>query len=131
MPRTLVLVLLLQAVWALGSSKGFCPQMPPAPTHFVPAERGQSVPPQDGAEYVGTITIFSVVSDKGFVCDAKVLRGIDSGIDENALAAARDWQFAPARKDGRAVPAVATFGVNVWRKNDALFFQQTGKPSSQ
>jgi hypothetical protein len=105
--------------------------MPPAPSRFVPAERGQSVPPQDGAEYVGTVTIFSVISDRGFVCDGKVLRGIDGPIDQRALAAARDWQFASAKKDGRAVPAVATFGVNVWRKGDGLFMQPTGKPSPQ
>ncbi len=125
----LLIVLLLQSAWVSAASKGFCPPMPTAPSRFIPAERGQSVPPQDGAEYVGTVTMFPVISDKGFVCDAKVLSGIDSQIDQRALDAARGWQFSPAKKEGHAAPVVATFGVNVWRKDDALFFQQAEKPS--
>ena len=126
MIRALLLFVLLQSARAPASDKGSCPLMPPAPSHFVAAERGQSAPPQAGAGYVGTITMFAVISDKGFVCDAKVLNGIDSQIDQRARSAARDWQFSPAERDGRSVPVVATFGVNVWRKDDACFFSRQG-----
>lgn len=131
MRYALAFLLLLCSAFASAASKGFCPQMPSTPSHFVPAQRGESVPPQDGAEYVGTITVFSVISDKGFVCDAKVLSEIDSQVDKKAVAAARAWHFTPAEKDVRAVPVVATFGVSVWRKDDEVFFQQAGQPSHE
>jgi hypothetical protein len=131
MLRTLVLLALLQSVLVSASSQGFCPQLPPSPSHFVPAERGGSVPPMEGAEYLGTLTMFSVISDKGFVCDVKVLDGIDDQIDQRGLTAVRDWQFTPAEKDGRRISVVATFGVNVWRKDDQTLFQQAGKPNPQ
>jgi hypothetical protein len=131
MLRTIVLLTLFPSLLVSASSKGFCPEMPPSPSRFLPAERGKSVPPKEGAEYLGTLTMFSVISEKGLVCDVKVLRGIDNQIDQRGVAAAGDWQFAPAEKDGRAVPIVATFGVNVWRKDDEMFFQQAGKPNTR
>ena len=106
-----------------------CPPMPSPPADFVPAKRGGSVPPKEGAEYGGTVTVLVVISDKGFVCGATVLRGIDSRTDRQALDSVRGWQFSPAKKDGRTVPVVATLGVNVWRADGEVFFQQAGKPN--
>lgn len=104
MLRSLLIVLLLQSVWVSAASKGSCPPMPTAPSRFVPAERGQSVPPQDGAEYVGTITMFSVISEKGFVCDVKVLSGIDSPIDQRALAQLAVGGSHPPRRTDMRLP---------------------------
>ena len=53
-----------------------------------------------------------VVSDKGSVCSAEVLQGINHGTDTDALAAVKSWTFKPATKDGRQVPVVVTVRVD-------------------
>jgi TonB family protein len=62
----------------------------------------------------------SVISDKGYVCDVQVLRGIDEETDKKAARAVRKWHFEPARKGGHAVPVVVTVEVHYWRKDGEL-----------
>lgn len=62
----------------------------------------------------------AVISDKGYVCSAQIMRGLDKETDNKTLTAARDWRIAPARKDGRPVAAVITLEVDYWRKNGKL-----------
>jgi hypothetical protein len=62
----------------------------------------------------------AVISDKGYVCDAQVLRGIDKETNKKAARAVREWHFEPARKGGHAVPVVVTVEVHYWRKDGEL-----------
>lgn len=89
------------------SSKGkeFTPRKPPEP----------SEKPVPGAEYLGRITLFSAVSDKGYVCDAAVQFGVESQVDETVLKRFRARHFPPIVQNGSAVPANVIVYINVWR----------------
>jgi TonB family protein len=44
-----------------------------------------------------------VVSSKGLPKDPHVVKGLDKDLDESAVEAVREWRFAPAQKDGKAI----------------------------
>ena len=51
----------------------------------------------------GTVTIMAVVDAMGRVTDAKILQSV-RGLDATALAAVKQWRFAPATLNGQPVP---------------------------
>lgn len=51
----------------------------------------------------GTVTLAIVINKKGDVVDAKVVKGIGYGLDENAIIAVKEWKYKPAEKDGEPV----------------------------
>jgi protein TonB len=59
----------------------------------------------------GDVLLEIVVTRDGRVGDVKVLQGLGAGLDERALAAVRQWQFAPARRQGQAVDVVVEVAV--------------------
>lgn len=62
----------------------------------------------------------AVISDKGYVCDAQVIRRTDKETDKKAELAVRQWRFQPAQKDGHNLPVVVTVEVDYWRENGEL-----------
>jgi TonB family protein len=69
-------------------------------------------PPEAMAAGIQGVVVVEVSIDtEGHVRGAKVLRSIPE-LDEAALAAVRQWEFAPAVSQGVAVPVVATVTVN-------------------
>ncbi len=64
--------------------------------------------------------LMAVISDKGYVCNAQVIRGLDKETDKKATGAVRQWHFQPAQKEGRAVPVVVTVEVHYWRRDGEL-----------
>src|SRR5690242_10989223 len=97
---------LATSVFASAESKGFCPPTPAKPN--VPPTKTsapQNLPSLD-AQYAGSVLLMAVISDKGFVCSAQVIRGLDKQIDKKAVQTVRQWHFQPARKDGHAVRVV-------------------------
>jgi protein TonB len=58
------------------------------------------------------VVLAVVVGADGFIQDARVLRGLGLGLDENAVAAIRQWEFSPGMKEGQPVPVAATVEVN-------------------
>lgn len=56
----------------------------------------------------GAVLLEAVVDAKGQVGEVRVTRSLDRefGLDDRAVAAVKQWRFAPARKDGVAVPVV-------------------------
>jgi protein TonB len=40
-----------------------------------------------------------------------VLRGLDPGLDQRAMAAVREWRFAPARRQGEPVDVIVEVSV--------------------
>ena len=58
------------------------------------------------ARIQGTVGMDVVVLADGTVGQVTVTRSLDQtyGLDEAAVAAARQWQFEPGKKDGKAVP---------------------------
>lgn len=64
------------------------------------------------ARLQGTV-IVQVVSDQdGNVTSAKILKGLPLGLDEQAIAAVRQWQFVPAMRAGRPVRVYYNLTVN-------------------
>jgi TonB family protein len=51
----------------------------------------------------GVVTLAIVVDKKGDVVDAKVVKGLGYGLDENAIIAVKEWKYKPGEKDGEPV----------------------------
>lgn len=51
----------------------------------------------------GAVTVAIVVDKKGDVVDAKVVKGLGYGLDENAVAAVKEWKYKPAEKNGEPI----------------------------
>jgi TonB family protein len=59
----------------------------------------------------GDVVLEIVVTREGGVGDIRVLQGLGAGLDERAVAAVRQWRFAPARRHGEAVDVVVEVAV--------------------
>ena len=55
------------------------------------------------AKVQGTVTLEAIVETDGTVGDVTVTKGLEPGLDEQAVKAARLWRFEPGKKDGKAV----------------------------
>jgi TonB family protein len=52
------------------------------------------------ANIIGDVLMEVVIRADGTVGSARVTRGLGFGLDERAIAAVRQWRFAPARRQG-------------------------------
>jgi TonB family protein len=64
------------------------------------------------ARLEGTVLLRIVVGSDGGARDFEVLRSVGMGLDENAIAAVRKWQFEPGTKDGQPVNVRVQIEVN-------------------
>ena len=60
----------------------------------------------------GTVTLEARVDVHGNLTSIRVVKGLGFGLDEQAIAAVRTWQFAPALKDGVPVEAITQIDVD-------------------
>jgi protein TonB len=109
MRSRLLVTVMATCVASVASDKGLCPPAPPKWSASPPTKSKAS---QEQDEGKASVTLMVVVSDKGFVCSAQVLNGINNETDTDAIAAVKTWTFKPATKDGRPVPVVVTVQVN-------------------
>jgi len=56
-----------------------------------------------GVRAVGSVIIALVVSSRGLPKDPHVVKGLDKDLDQSAVEAVKEWRFAPAEKNGKAV----------------------------
>ena len=56
------------------------------------------------AKIEGVVTIEGIIGIDGKLREMRVVKGLDSGLDANALAAAEQWTFTPGSLNGRPVP---------------------------
>ena len=63
------------------------------------------------ASVEGVVKLEVSVDENGRVTNVKVLKGLGFGLDESAVAAARQWTFKPATRCGKAVSYVVKPGV--------------------
>jgi TonB family protein len=66
------------------------------------------------AKLTGTVALSIEIGPDGLARNARVLRELGLGLDENAIDAIGQWRFKPGVKDGQPVTVVATVEVN-WR----------------
>ncbi len=59
----------------------------------------------------GTVIVYAVIHADGTVGKVRVLRGVDSRLDQYACAAVAQWKFQPATKSGAPVEVEATFQI--------------------
>ena len=59
----------------------------------------------------GDVILEIVITSDGSVGDIKVLRGLGYGLDERAVAAVRNWRFAPAQRLGIPVDVIVEVEV--------------------
>ena len=114
------MLLVSTGVVAGRENKGVCPPSPPRPkakpAKVTPPPRA----PASDAKFAGTVTLMVVISDRGYVCDAQIIRGVEKWIDEEAVKSVRQWHVQPVRKDRHNVPVVATVDVNFWLQHGEL-----------
>ncbi len=107
------IAVLVFAAASRAENKGFCPPLP------VSAAAPKRIEPENADKKdSGTVTLLAVISDKGYVCSARVLRGLDKDTNKKFEKAVRDWHFEPARRDGHAVHAVVTIDVKYHLTSD-------------
>ena len=59
------------------------------------------------AKYQGTVLVSAIIGADGRVLDAKVVKSLGLGLDENAVAAVKTWRFKPALgPDGKSLGVV-------------------------
>jgi len=63
------------------------------------------------ANVEGEVVLEIVVRRDGSVSDVKLLNGLPHGLNERAIAAVRQWRFAPATRLGQAVDVVVEVAV--------------------
>jgi TonB family protein len=56
------------------------------------------------ARIQGVVTLECVVQPDGAIGEARVTKGVNPDLDQEAIKAVKQWRFQPGRKDGKAVP---------------------------
>jgi TonB family protein len=51
----------------------------------------------------GSVLIGLIVSSQGLPKDPHILKSLDKDLDQSAIEAVKQWRFAPAQKDGKAI----------------------------
>lgn len=76
----------------------------------------------------GEEVIQMTVNELGYVTDTAIISGVMGGLGEAAVAAAKQWVFAPAVMDGKAIQANATavFVFGLYGTPRALDLRSTG-----
>ena len=69
---------------------------------YLPDPQYSKVARKAGRE--GTVVLWMIVGVDGRPIDIQVARALGMGLDEQAVAAVRNWRFKPALKDGQPVP---------------------------
>jgi TonB family protein len=64
------------------------------------------------AKTEGTVVLNLEIDSQGRARNIQVKRGVDPGLDANAIKAIGTWRFDPGRKNGRPVATRATIEVN-------------------
>jgi TonB family protein len=64
------------------------------------------------AKIEGAVLLSVIVEVDGKLSNIRIVRGLDDGLDANAVAALKEWVFRPAEKDGQPVPVSANIEVN-------------------
>jgi TonB family protein len=64
------------------------------------------------AGFEGTVVLWLIVDADGLPQNIRVQRPLGMGLDEEAIAAVKQWRFQPALKDGKPVPVMINVQVN-------------------
>jgi TonB family protein len=111
-----VIVALVCVAVSYAENRGNCPVSPPLNTKDLKkSEPPVSTDPEK--RYFGTVSLVAVISDKGYVCSARVARGVDKQTDKKAETAVREWHFSPAQRNGHPTVVLVRIDVNYWKNS--------------
>jgi TonB family protein len=80
------------------------------------------VSPHVSSDYVGaTVEIEFIVDSKGQATDFSVKSSPDNALSAEVVAAVKQWQFAPAQRDGAAVATRVVLPVHIVEGSPAGF----------
>jgi TonB family protein len=68
----------------------------------------------------GVVTIGVHVDENGHLLAARVVKGLGSGLDQNALVALRQWRFVPGTRAGRPASMDADVDIEFSLQNEAV-----------
>ena len=68
----------------------------------------------------GVVTIGVHVDENGRLSSARVVKGLGSGLDQNALVALRQWRFVPGTRFGRPASMDAEVDIEFSLQNEAV-----------
>ena len=62
------------------------------------------------AKIQGMVVVECIIMPDGTVGDVQVVKSLDPtfGLDQEAIKAAKQWRFAPGKKQGQPVPVLVT-----------------------
>jgi len=63
------------------------------------------------ARIEGVVILEAIIDKDGAVHDVRILKPLPEGLDEEAIAAVRQWKFRPGTKDGQPVPVIFTLTI--------------------
>jgi TonB family protein len=75
-------------------------------------EEVQYTPEAKDAGVEGTVLLSVIIEASGTVSNIRVIRGLEPGLDKQAIVAVEKWRFTPAMKDGASVAVTANIEVN-------------------
>ncbi len=64
------------------------------------------------AKIEGAVMLSTEIDTEGLAQNIQVLKGLDGGLDQSAIAAVSQWRFKPGKKDGKPVVVEARIEVN-------------------
>ena len=65
----------------------------------------KSVAPQNPNKIAGMVSANVVIDESGQVESATIHKSTDNALDEYVLSSVKQWRFAPAKLDGKAIKA--------------------------
>jgi TonB family protein len=68
----------------------------------------------------GTVTVQAVIDAAGRVGEARVVKGLGFGLDQNAVVALRQWRFRPGSVDGQPAATLAEIDIEFSLRHEAL-----------
>jgi TonB family protein len=125
------IILLCAALCAIAEDKGRCPPPGDIPkaARAKSASTPEQTPPTSDPKYAGTVSLYLVISDKGYVCSVQLIRGFDKTADTKAMQAVRMWRFDPSRKNGHPVAVEMIVEVAFRRSENGELVQAPSNPA--
>ena len=107
------------ASFASAQDRGNCIPTPDIKPPIPTTRPGVWGPPTPDAKYAGAVTLLVVISDTGYVCDAKVIAGSNEHIAKEAQGKMKGGHYGLWRKN--ASPQVAMVRIAYWVNSKGEF----------
>jgi outer membrane biosynthesis protein TonB len=114
----------------LAQDRGSCPASWP-PTN-IPKKIISPHAANPNDKYAGSVILEVLVSDKGYVCNTRVVRGLRGELNKRAQESIQQWRFKPASARGHAVPVAIAVQADFWMnaKGEIIDGPKAAAPSS-